>query len=369
MIRYLLFFLLLPSIAFSHELKPAIANLNIQKNEQIVNVKIDIQLNLEAILANIDPSHADTDESKNASYYNDLRKLKPEELKSLFFKNLKDFNKKISLKSDNKDIDLKIDEIVIDNIGNIEVSRKSNIFLSGKGIDEDNLKFGWNQDYGPIILRVLTSKDSLVYTEYLKINSVSKNFSIYKKNNDNLFSDIINYLIIGFEHIVPKGLDHILFVIGLFLFSPKMKPLIIQVSAFTLAHTITIFLGVLEIVKLSGQIVEPIIALSISYVAVENIIFKKVSLWRPIVIFAFGLLHGLGFAGVISEIGLSQTNFILTLISFNVGVEFGQLFVILVCFGIAYWIKEKMWYKKYFTNPLSMLIAIIGLYWFFERVI
>ena len=148
-----------------------------------------------------------------------------------------------------------------------------------------------------------------------------------------------------------------------------MKPLIIQVSAFTLAHTITIFLGVLEIVKLSGQIVEPIIALSISYVAVENIIFKKVSLWRPIVIFAFGLLHGLGFAGVISEIGLSQTNFILTLISFNVGVEFGQLFVILVCFGIAYWIKEKMWYKKYFTNPLSMLIAIIGLYWFFERVI
>ena len=114
-----------------------------------------------------------------------------------------------------------------------------------------------------------------------------------------MFVEIYNYLTIGFLHIVPKGLDHILFVIGLFLFSPKFKPLLIQVSAFTLAHTITIFLGVLNILSISPQIVEPIIALSIAYVAIENIFLKNISLWRPMVVFVFGLLHGLGFAGVI----------------------------------------------------------------------
>ena len=141
-------------------------------------------------------------------------------------------------------------------------------------------------------------------------------------------------------------------------------------SAFTLAHTITIFLGVLNIVVISPSVVEPIIALSIAYVALENIFLKNISLWRSVVVFVFGLLHGLGFAGVISEIGLSQTHFVISLISFNVGVELGQLFVILVCyFGIAHWIKEKIWYKKFFTNPLSFIISIIGLYWFVERII
>ena len=88
------------------------------------------------------------------------------------------------------------------------------------------------------------------------------------------------------------------------------------------------------------------------------------------IVFGFGLLHGLGFAGVISEIGLSQSHFVKSLISFNVGVEIGQLFVITACyFGFAHWIKEKNWYKKFFTNPLSIMIALIGLYWFIERVI
>jgi hypothetical protein len=105
----------------------------------------------------------------------------------------------------------------------------------------------------------------------LKTDAKSRNFSLSKNQNQSLSSEILNYLIIGFEHIVPKGLDHILFVLGLFLFSPKFKPLLIQVSAFTLAHTITIFLGVLNIVVISPSIVEPIIALSIAYVALENI--------------------------------------------------------------------------------------------------
>ena len=173
-------------------------------------------------------------------------------------------------------------------------------------------------DYGPIILESIKSqRGKLFIPNTLKINSISKNFSITKNKFKILFKEIYNYLTIGFLHIVPKGLDHILFVIGLFLFSPKFKPLLIQVSAFTVAHTITIFLGVLNILSISSQIVEPIIALSIAYVAIENIFIKKISIWRPMVVFIFGLLHGLGFAGVISEIGLSQAHFVTSLISFN----------------------------------------------------
>ena len=123
---------------------------------------------------------------------------------------------------------------------------KGQIQISGSNIDKNNLQFGWIKDYGPIIIRVSNPKSEIVYTEYLKINSVSKNFSITKNKSQNLFKEIYNYLTIGFLHIVPKGLDHILFVIGLFLFSPKFKPLLIQVSAFTIAHTSTIFLGVLN---------------------------------------------------------------------------------------------------------------------------
>lgn len=370
MFRYLLLFLILPTITFSHELKPSIANFSVIEANQSLDVKVDIQVNLEAILANIDPSHSDTDESKNAGYYNELRKLSPTELETVFYKNLKDFEKNIFIKNKDKNFKIKISNLKIGEVGNLEVSRNTNILISIDNINEDDLQFSWNNNYGPIILRVSNLKNELIYTEYLKVNSISKPFSLTKKKNENLSSEIFNYLVIGFDHIVPKGLDHILFVIGLFLFSPKFKPLIIQISAFTLAHTITIFLGVLKIVEIPGEIVEPIIALSISYVAIENIFFKKVSVWRPLVIFIFGLLHGLGFAGVISDIGLSQTNFIISLISFNLGVEFGQLFIILVCYyGIAYWIKDKVWYKKFFTNPLSITIAIIGLYWFVERVI
>ena len=370
MARLLFILLFIPSIVFSHELKPSIANFQfIEKNNKL-NFELSIQLNLEAILANIDPSHSDTDESKNSDYYNSLRKLPSEQLLDVFKKSLTNLKDNIFINQNDSKIPFKINDVQIDKVGNLNLSRKTLIQISGSNIDKNNLQFGWIKDYGPVILRVSNPQKEIVYTEYLKINSVSKNFSTTKNKEQNLFIEIYNYLTIGFLHIVPKGLDHILFVIGLFLFSPKFKPLLIQVSAFTLAHTITIFLGVLNILSISPQIVEPIIALSIVYVGIENIFIRNISIRRPIVVFIFGLLHGLGFAGVISEIGLSKAHFVTSLISFNVGVELGQLFVIVGCyFGFAYWIKEKPWYKKYFTNTLSILIALVGIYWFVERVI
>ena len=112
------------------------------------------------------------------------------------------------------------------------------------------------------------------------------------------------YLWLGYTHILPKGLDHILFVLGLFLLSAQLKPLLLQVTSFTIAHSITLGLSMYGIVSLPSRIVEPLIALSIAYVAIENLVTRELKPWRIALVFMFGLLHGLGFAGVLRELGL-----------------------------------------------------------------
>jgi hypothetical protein len=189
---------------------------------------------------------------------------------------------------------------------------------------------------------------------------------------------------VGFDHILPKGLDHILFVLGLFFLSTRWGPLLWQISAFTLAHTFTLALGALGWVNISGSIVEPLIAASIVYVAVENLFQRGLTKWRPLIIFGFGLLHGLGFASVLSEFGLPDDQFIPALIGFNVGVEVGQLTVIamaaLVLLGCVRLAKGSdlneveapvASYPVMFravSLPASLIIAIVGAYWCVERV-
>jgi len=182
-----------------------------------------------------------------------------------------------------------------------------------------------------------------------------------------LSQTIGQYTIIGYQHILPKGLDHILFVCGLFLASIKFRPLLIQVTSFTVAHTVSLALAILGYVSIPGAIVEPLIALSIAGVAIENIAFNRMTPWRPIVVFGFGLLHGLGFAGVLMEIGMPQGQFITGLISFNVGVEFGQLTVLVSAWAILHWFYHRPWYRPRIQIPASALIAVVGLYWMIER--
>jgi hypothetical protein len=130
-----------------------------------------------------------------------------------------------------------------------------------------------------------------------------------------------------------------------------------------------LFLGVLNIVNISPEIVEPIIAISIAYVAFENLFTNKLNKARPFVIFIFGLLHGLGFAGVLIEIGIPNELFVSSLISFNVGVELGQIAVILIAYLLlALPFGKQKWYDIRITKPMSLVIACVGLYWFFERL-
>ena len=181
---------------------------------------------------------------------------------------------------------------------------------------------------------------------------------------------VAQYLQLGFTHIIPAGADHVLFVLGLVLLTTRLRPLITQITAFTAAHCLTLFLAVEGIVALPASVVEPLIALSISYVAIENILVRQMTPWRPLLVFGFGLMHGLGFAGVLTELGLPAQDRLAAVLAFNLGVEAGQLAVVGLAFGLVLvWWKDRPWYRNRLVHPASATIALTGLYWTAERVI
>ena len=175
------------------------------------------------------------------------------------------------------------------------------------------------------------------------------------------------YFWLGVQHIVPNGFDHILFVVGLFLLSLEIRPLVTQVTAFTLAHALTLTAAVLGFVTLSPQLVEPLIAMSVAYIAIENIVTAKLTPWRPFVVFGFGLLHGLGFANSLSVLGLPDQERLLALVMFNAGIEVGQLAVIAAAASSLGWCRNKPWYRPWIVIPASAVIATVGIIWAIER--
>jgi hydrogenase/urease accessory protein HupE len=177
------------------------------------------------------------------------------------------------------------------------------------------------------------------------------------------------YLMLGFTHIVPHGLDHMLFVLGIYLLSGRARAVLWQVSAFTVAHSITLGLSVYGLVTVSPRIVEPLIALSIAYVAIENIFLAKLKAWRVALVFSFGLLHGMGFASALGELRLPRSEFVTALLSFNVGIEAGQLAVIGTGFMLVGWqCANRAWYRSRVVVPLSLLIACTAVYWTIQRL-
>ncbi len=179
----------------------------------------------------------------------------------------------------------------------------------------------------------------------------------------------IVYLLLGYKHILPLGFDHILFILSLFLLSPKLKPVLWQATAFTIAHSVTLGLAMYHIITPPAKIIEPLIALSIMYVALENIFSPRLKTSRIAVVFLFGLVHGLGFASALAEMGLPQNAYLLSLVMFNVGVELGQLTVILLAFFVlAKWFGNKPFYRKTIVIPISVMIAIIAAVWTVQRL-
>ena len=157
--------------------------------------------------------------------------------------------------------------------------------------------------------------------------------------------------------------------LGLFFLSPRLRPLLVQVSAFTVAHTATLALGTLGLVTVPPSVVEPLIAASIVYVGIENVFARQLRSDRVFVVFGFGLLHGLGFASVLGELGLADGQFLTSLLGFNAGVELGQLTVIAAAWLLlGFNFRSRLKYRGRVAIPASVTIAAVGGYWFVERV-
>jgi hypothetical protein len=183
-------------------------------------------------------------------------------------------------------------------------------------------------------------------------------------------SAAILYLKLGYQHIIPLGFDHILFVLSLFLLNPRLKPVLWQATAFTVAHSVTLGLAMYHVFAPPVKIVEPLIALSILYVALENIFSSTVKPSRVGVVFLFGLVHGMGFASALGQLGLPQKSYLLSLVMFNAGVELGQITIILLAFFlVGKWFRDRSWYRTRIVIPISVMIALVACFWTVQRLI
>tara|TARA_Y100001968_G_C19341008_1_gene709491 strand:+ start:87 stop:1226 length:1140 start_codon:yes stop_codon:yes gene_type:complete len=352
---------------YAHELSPNITNLKVEKN----GVRIEFVTNVEAYITGVDFSMLDnTKGHKNLEYYKKLRTLGETELSSVFLNNWNEFTSLFTLVTEDG---RKLDKfffsfIEIEEIDNPKVPRLGTIHFFVEAFGVRSFTFKASKKLGDIILRQEGVENGV--SQYLTPGEKSviiSNDKIESRTKVDIFFD---YILAGFYHILPKGLDHILFVMGLLFLTPKIAPLVMQISIFTLAHTITLAMNSLGLVTIAAGIVEPLIALSIVYIAYENIYRPQLTKYRIVTIFLFGLLHGLGFANVLKTFGLPEENLILALFGFNIGVEIGQITIVLLGFIVlTYIFKGIKRYRVYVTLPGSLFIGIFGLWWMFERML
>mgnify|MGYP001627967625 CR=1 FL=1 len=350
----------------AHEVMPTIADLTVSGD----SATLEMRLNAEAFAAEIDLDGLDDTNATDATEaYDALRALPPEEMQARFAPVAERMAGAITLDNGGTALNLEVTGIEIGPLGNIELPRESRLGLRATlASSTAPLVLNWPEGYGTLVLRQQGGEEG--YTGIIEGGGSSAAIDPGGMAAQSGWQVFASYIPVGFDHILPKGLDHILFVLGLFFLSTRLGPLLWQVTAFTAAHTVTLALGALGWVTVPGTIVEPIIAASITYVAVENILSPKMHAWRPLVVFGFGLLHGLGFASVLGEFGLPQDQFLPALLGFNIGVELGQLTVIALAFlAVGLWFRHKPFYRPFIAVPASAVIALVGAYWFVERVI
>ena len=353
--------------------KPALVEVNSHTSGK---VNIEIRASIEALLTGINAQYKNTKDAPTADEYDVLRAMPPEELNKQFAVFHQEMLDSIFLKTELGKVSLSINSVDIPEPGYTKVPRISVITLSGEILPTTRkLQWYYPARFGDNAVRVrqideANEKWFWSQWQWLRNDQVSDDFSLDEVFAKRSSAEVIaSYIVVGFEHIVPKGTDHLLFILGIFLLSIKLRPLLWQVTMFTLAHTITLGLSMNGLISLPANIVEPLIALSIAYIGVENVFHKSLHKSRLVLVFLFGLLHGLGFASVLTDFGMPDEDFAIALISFNVGVELAQLAVIAVAFAlVGFWFRHKYWYRKVVIIPSSILISITGLGWTVQRL-
>ncbi len=365
----------------THEIDPAISDIQVTQGR----VSIDIQLSAESILAQVDLSTTvDTAQAPEAEVYDRFRALEPDAIRAALEADWPRIAAQIYIEVDGVRLTPELLAAAIPEVGDFEAARTSTLTIGADlPAGDAPVQFGWAAPNGELVVRQVGGGDD-AYTAFLSGGEMTEPLSRIEIRTESGWSVFARYISVGFEHIVPLGIDHILFVLGLFFFSLHLRPILYQVTAFTAAHTITLAMASLGIVTISASIVEPLIAASIVYVGIENLRGRGNVKARTALVFVFGLLHGLGFASVLGDFGISASSFVGALLGFNLGVEIAQLALILVALIVILVaarlarlaplpdnetpVRDVQVMYRAVSVVGSIIISVIGAYWTIERV-
>lgn len=181
-------------------------------------------------------------------------------------------------------------------------------------------------------------------------------------------TSFVDFFLLGVRHILT-GYDHLLFLFGLLIVSRNVRPAALLITCFTIAHSLTLALSTFGIVSLQSRFIEPAIAASIVYVGIENLTRENCLQCRWVLTFAFGLIHGLGFASVLREMGVAKTGAVVPLFAFNLGVEAGQLSIAAIVLPIVWQLRQRPTFLRFGVPACSIIVAFAGAYWLIERTI
>jgi hydrogenase/urease accessory protein HupE len=353
--------------------KPALIEISINANG---TYSIEVRASIEALLTGINTRYKNTRDAPNAQQYDALRVLQADELQAAFEPFKQRFTEEVQLLFDDQPAPLTVTRVDIPEPGYTKVPRISVIYLEGEiARSVESVRWYYPQAFGDNAVRVrqvdeVNEKWHWSDWQWLRRDEPSAPFSLTEVFTQQPLTAVIRtYLAAGFDHILPRGMDHILFILGIFLLSVRLRPLLWQVTMFTVAHTITLGLSMGGIFSLPAYIVEPLIALSIAWIGIENIFARSLHRGRLALVFGFGLLHGMGFASMLKDFGMPDHAFFTALLSFNVGVELGQLAIITLAFlAVGLWFANRAWYRQVVVVSGSLAIAVVGLYWTYDRI-
>lgn len=371
LLALLLFCLSTPVLA--DLVKPALVEISVYTGGHF---RVEIRASIEALLTGINSKYKDTRQAPTAAEYDRLRALEAPQLRQAFEPFERRMLDAIELRFDGVPAAARVTTVDIPVPGYTKVPRISLVVLEGDiPVNTRELTWYYPFAFGDNAVRVRQvdeAKELWHWSawQWIREDKVSEPFPVHEVFRTPSFSDVVvEYVRAGFDHIIPDGLDHILFVLGLFLFSARVRPLLWQITMFTIAHSITLALAMTGFISLPARVVEPLIALSIAYVGVENVWHRELHKSRLGLVFGFGLLHGLGFASMLSDFGMPANAFASALISFNVGVEGGQLAVIGLAFlALGLWFARQSYYRALIAIPGSLVVSAVGMYWTWERV-
>ena len=350
--------------------KPALIEISFFEDKK---VEVVIDLSLEAVMTGIGTQFKNTTDSPNSEQYDELRALEPAVLRERFKDFESEFLNSIGLNVNTQEQVLTLSDVNIDIIGYKKRPRKTLLTYTVQ-LSQWPQSFSWQyaKIYGDSALRYqMYQKDEYNWHEWhwLRDGASSGVIDINHPEPIDDVTRLIQFTSIGFDHVIPKGWDHILFIVGMALSSLLWRRLLLLVSAFTLAHTITLGLAMYGVVEISAKIIEPLIALSIAYIAIENLSKHQHLKRKTIAVFLFGLIHGLGFASMLKSFEMATENFLVTLIGFNIGVEIAQLAIVLTVVVLLLLLRLfKINYRVVAIVPISVLISIVGVYWAVERL-